>query len=82
MNEELAQELVKKIGGGKTKFFETDVTETESISAAVNGTVAWSKETGAEIGGVVAAAGVGNPAKVSFDVLEIFHVCFTGFIEG
>jgi len=71
VNEELAQELVKNIGGGKTKFFETDVVETESIAAAVKGVVAWAKETGAEIGGVVAAAGVGNPAKVSSHLLEV-----------
>lgn len=77
VNEELAQELVKIVGGGKTKFFETDVTETESIATAIKGTVAWVKETGAEIGGVVAAAGVGNPAKVSLDFLKTpnFKTC-------
>jgi NAD(P)-dependent dehydrogenase (short-subunit alcohol dehydrogenase family) len=65
MNEELANELVKEIGGGKTKFFECNVLETESVDAAVKGALAWVKETGKEIGGVVAAAGVSNPAKVS-----------------
>ena len=64
MNEELAQEVVSQIGGGKTKFFEANVLETESIAAAVKGALAWSKETGMEIGGVVAAAGVSTPAKV------------------
>jgi len=64
VNEELAEELVKEIGGGKTKFFQTDVLETESIAAAVKGTLAWSKETGNEIGGVITAAGVSTPAKV------------------
>ena len=64
MNEELASELVKEIGGGKTKFFETNVLETESIAAAVKGTLEWVKETGKEIGGVIAAAGVSTPAKV------------------
>lgn len=64
MNTELADELVKEIGGGKTKFFQTDVLETESITAAVDGAVSWAKETGMEIGGVIAAAGVANPAKV------------------
>jgi hypothetical protein len=64
MNAELAQELVKDIGGGKTKFFEANVLETESIAAAVKGALAWSKETGKEIGGVIAAAGVSTPAKV------------------
>lgn len=66
MNEELASELVKEIGGGKTKFFECNVLETESISKAVQGSLAWAKETGKPVGGVVAAAGVSTPAKVSF----------------
>ena len=65
MNEELGQEVVNEIGGGKTKFFEANVLETESIAAAVKGALAWSKGTGNEIGGVVAAAGVSTPAKVS-----------------
>jgi hypothetical protein len=65
MNEELGQEVVKEIGGGKTKFFEANVLETDSIAAAVKGALAWSKETGKEIGGVIAAAGVSTAAKVS-----------------
>ncbi len=64
MNEELAAEVVKEIGGGKTKFFEANVLETESIAAAVKGALAWVKETGKEVGGVIAAAGVSTPAKV------------------
>jgi 3-hydroxyacyl-CoA dehydrogenase/3-hydroxy-2-methylbutyryl-CoA dehydrogenase len=64
MNAELAEELVKDIGGGKSRFFQTDVLETESIATAVKGALAWSKETGKEIGGVIAAAGVATPAKV------------------
>ena len=64
MNEELAQELVKEIGGRKTKFFEANVLETESITAALKGALAWVKETGKEVGGVIAAAGVSTPAKV------------------
>ena len=65
MNEDLGQEVVREIGGGKTKFFEANVLETDSIAAAVEGALAWSKETGKEIGGVIAAAGVATPAKVS-----------------
>lgn len=64
MNAELAEELVKEIGGGKAKFFEVNVLKTESIAAAVKGALAWSKATGKEIGGVIAAAGVSTPAKV------------------
>ncbi|RDL42365.1 3-hydroxyacyl-CoA dehydrogenase [Venustampulla echinocandica] len=63
MNDELAQEVVKSIGGGKTKFFEANVLETESIAAAVKGALEWVKETGKEVGGVIAAAGVATPAK-------------------
>ena len=73
MNEELAADVVKEIGGGKTKFFEANVLETESISAAVKGALAWIKETGKEVGGVIAAAGVSTPAKVSdFDSSTTF----------
>jgi hypothetical protein len=69
MNSELAQELVKEIGGEKAKFFESNVLETESISTAVKGALAWSKEIGKEIGGVIAAAGVSTPAKVRLTLL-------------
>lgn len=64
MNEELAAEAVKEIGGGKSKFFEANVLETDSIASAVKGALAWVKETGKEVGGVIAAAGVSTPAKV------------------
>lgn len=67
-NEELATGVVKDIGGGKTKFFQANVLETESIASAVKGALAWVKETGKEVGGVIAAAGVSTPAKVSFAV--------------
>ena len=70
MNDELGQDLVKEIGGGKTKFFETNVLETESIAAAVQGILEWTKETGKIIGGVIPAAGVSTPAKVC----ENFHI--------
>lgn len=66
MNEELAEELVKEVGGGKVKFFQTDVLETDSITNAVKGALEWVKETGKEVGGVIAAAGVATPAKVCF----------------
>lgn len=51
---------------GKTKFFEVNVLETKSITTAVKGVLEWVKETGKEVGGVIAAAGVSTPAKVSF----------------
>lgn len=63
MNEELGEELVKKLEG-KTKFFKTNVLETESIAVAIKGTLDWIKTSGKEIGGVIAGAGVSTPAKV------------------
>jgi hypothetical protein len=63
MNKELANEVVKE-WPGKTKFFEANVLETKSIAAAVKGALEWVKETGKEVGGVIAAAGVSTPAKV------------------
>lgn len=64
MDPEHAAEVIQAIGGGKTKFFATDVTDTENIAAAIKGTLEWVKETGREVGGVITAAGVGNPGKV------------------
>ncbi|KFY21077.1 hypothetical protein V491_03184 [Pseudogymnoascus sp. VKM F-3775] len=63
MNEELAATLVAEYPKS-TKFFQTNVLATESIAAAVKGSLEWIKETGYELGGVVAAAGVSTPAKI------------------
>lgn len=73
MNEELASEVIKQIGNDKTKFFECNVLETESVEAAVRGAVEWSRSTGKKVGGVIAAAGVSTPAKVSSERPEGFH---------
>ena len=64
MNEEGGQTLVNELGSHRSKFFQVDVSDTESIAQAVKGTLAWVKETGKEIGGIVAAAGVSTPAKI------------------
>ena len=64
MNEEGGQALVKELGLHCSTFFQVDVSDTESIAQAVKGTLAWVKETGKEIGGIVAAAGVSTPAKI------------------
>jgi NAD(P)-dependent dehydrogenase (short-subunit alcohol dehydrogenase family) len=55
---------VAKELGERALFFEVDVSESESIAKAIDGTVAWAKKTGKPIRGVVAAAGVGVPGKV------------------
>lgn len=64
MNEESGNELVSKLGPS-AKFFLCDVLDTKSIEAAVQGTADWVKGTGKPVGGVIPAAGVGNPATVS-----------------
>jgi NAD(P)-dependent dehydrogenase (short-subunit alcohol dehydrogenase family) len=45
-------------------FVQTDITNVEQVEDAVNRTVAWSKETGAELGGVINSAGIGNSELV------------------
>jgi NAD(P)-dependent dehydrogenase (short-subunit alcohol dehydrogenase family) len=55
---------VAKEFGNRAKFFECDVSHTDSIKAAVEGSVAWAKQTGKALGGVIAGAGVGNPGLV------------------
>jgi NAD(P)-dependent dehydrogenase (short-subunit alcohol dehydrogenase family) len=64
LNSDAGAELVKELGA-RARFFETDVSDTASVEAAVSGTAAWIKETGKDLGGVVAAAGVGGAQKVS-----------------
>ena len=64
MNEEGGRALVSELGSPRSKFIQVDVSDTESITRAVKATLAWVKETGKEIGGIVAAAGVSTPAKI------------------
>jgi 3-hydroxyacyl-CoA dehydrogenase/3-hydroxy-2-methylbutyryl-CoA dehydrogenase len=64
LNAEAGERVVEELGAQRVKFFETDVSNTQSIEAAVEGTMAWVKKTGAALVGVVAAAGVGAAAKV------------------
>ncbi|CAH0029869.1 unnamed protein product [Clonostachys rhizophaga] len=63
MNEEQGLEFAKELGDS-AKFFVCNVLETESITAAVQGTVSWIKETGKALGGVIPAAGVSTPSTI------------------
>jgi len=63
LNASNGSKIVSELGS-RAKFFETDVTDTDAIATAVRGTVAWVKETGKDIGGVVAGAGVGMPGLI------------------
>jgi NAD(P)-dependent dehydrogenase (short-subunit alcohol dehydrogenase family) len=66
MNEEQGNLLVKELGSGNdtTRFFPCDVSDTESIAAAVKGVSEWVKETRKPVGGIIPAAGVGRPGLV------------------
>ena len=63
MNEDLGRSLVTELGSS-VKFLVCDVLDTKSISHAVEETMKWIKQTGKPLGGVIPAAGVGNPATV------------------
>ena len=64
MNEEQGNLLVKELGSDTTRFFPCDVSDTESIAAAVKGVSKWVKQTGKPVGGIIPAAGVGRPGLV------------------
>ncbi|KAL9087776.1 MAG: hypothetical protein Q9159_003459 [Coniocarpon cinnabarinum] len=65
LNEDNGAETLKELGGdARAKFWECDVSDSGSMTRAVAGVLEWIKGTGKEIGGVVAAAGVGFPGKV------------------
>jgi len=51
----------------RIRYFKTDVSSNEDVERAVEGTVAWTRETGAQLGGVLCAAGVAVANKVSTD---------------
>ncbi|KAH8692068.1 putative short chain type dehydrogenase [Talaromyces proteolyticus] len=63
-NEDAGHAAIKELGEEKAKFLQADVTETSSIKAAIKSTVEWIQQTGAALGGVVAAAGIAFPGKV------------------
>lgn len=63
MNEELGEQLVKQLGSS-ARFFTCNVLETNSVAAAVQGSVNWAEQTEKPLGGVIPAAGVATPAMV------------------
>ncbi|KEQ77582.1 NAD(P)-binding protein [Aureobasidium namibiae CBS 147.97] len=64
LNADTGAEVIKELGSERSRFFEVDVTDTKSIGRAVEGVSEWVQETGKLIGGIVSAAGVGNPGKM------------------
>lgn len=65
VNSEAGSNAIKEFGEEKAKFVQTDVTDTSSIQAALDAGIKWIKATGKPIAGVIAAAGVALPGKVS-----------------
>ena len=64
LNEDLGATVVKQLGSDRAFFTTADVSDTVSIESAVTASLAWIEKTGAQLGGVIAAAGVGNPSKI------------------
>lgn len=59
--------MVQELGGAaRARFFAVDVTDTASIAAATKATAEWVAETNKPLGGIIPAAGVGNPGLVCF----------------
>lgn len=63
-------------------FVQMDITNVEQVQEAVDRTVAWSKETGAELGGVINSAGIGKTEFVgpSHILREIFMILASEFV--
>ncbi|PCH05259.1 Short-chain dehydrogenase/reductase SDR [Penicillium occitanis (nom. inval.)] len=64
VNADAGSAVIQELGEQRAKFLQADVTDTSSLETAVNSTVEWIKQTGSVLAGVVAAAGVGLPAKI------------------
>ncbi|KAK6350308.1 hypothetical protein TWF696_006539 [Orbilia brochopaga] len=64
LNEALANEVIAATSASKVRFFETDVTSSDKVAASVKAAAEWAASANAPFGGIVAAAGVGNPALI------------------
>ena len=73
MNEENG-ERARKALGENARFFVVDVSDTESVESCVKSIGEWVSSTGHPIGGVVAAAGVGNPGKVGVYSSDMYYI--------
>ncbi|KAL8352438.1 hypothetical protein RB601_002650 [Gaeumannomyces tritici] len=64
LNADNGAALVRELGPERARFFEVNVTDSDSIAAAVAGSVAWAAEAAKPLGGVIPAAGVGFPGLI------------------
>lgn len=74
LNADSGADAVKELGSERSCFFEADVSDTESIAKAVEGVSKWIQETKKPIGGIISAAGVGNPGKVRSKIPELLSI--------
>lgn len=63
LNADNGAKIVSELGP-RTNFFETDVSETSSVEAAVAAAGKWIKETNKPLAAIIPAAGVGTPGKL------------------
>ena len=70
LNVDSGSKAVKELGSERSRFFEADVSDTESTANAVEGVSKWIQEMGKPIGAIISAAGVGKPGKVCW-ILEM-----------
>lgn len=64
MNPESGANVVKKLGQDRAKFFEVDVTDSDSLKKAIDSAADWAKTADKPLGGLIPAAGVGLPGKL------------------
>uniref|UniRef100_A0A093V6L3 Putative oxidoreductase n=1 Tax=Talaromyces marneffei PM1 TaxID=1077442 RepID=A0A093V6L3_TALMA len=64
VNADAGRAVIQQLGEQRARFLQADVTDTSSLEAAVKSTIEWTQQTGSVLAGVVAAAGVGLPAKI------------------
>ncbi|KAF3938146.1 hypothetical protein ABW19_dt0210552 [Dactylella cylindrospora] len=64
LNPTLAEEVISTTSPTRVRFFKTDVTDPDQVSSSVKSAHEWSLTTKAPFGGIIAAAGVGNPSLI------------------
>lgn len=70
LNADLGQQAASELGSS-ARFFQCDVTSSESIAGAVKATMEWVTESGKPLGGIVPAAGIATPGTVSLPSLLV-----------
>ena len=63
-NEDAWKDIASSFSQEAARFYRTDVTNTENIADALSSVAAWSHENARPLGGLVAAAGIGNAERV------------------